>query len=97
MTFHNGVRLYHNPLTENSPPGTTLRTTIGFLMDMTTKQWFIVDAKNRRLFFRFKGIDITKPIWPVFGAYSTEYVSVSLALKTGKDIQAVPDIPSDIQ
>lgn len=96
MTFHNGVRLYHLPLTENSPPGTTLRTTIGFLIDMKQKQWFIVDAKNRRLFYRFKGIDTTKPLWPVFGAYSTEYVSVSLALKTGKDVQAVPDIPSDV-
>ncbi|XP_053404507.1 uncharacterized protein LOC123554052 isoform X2 [Mercenaria mercenaria] len=96
MTFHNGVRLYHLPLTENSPPGTTLRTTIGFLVDMKQKQWFIVDAKNRRLFYRFKNIDTSKPLWPVFGAYSTEYVSVSLALKTGKDVQAVPDIPSDV-
>ncbi|XP_060583449.1 uncharacterized protein LOC132739698 isoform X2 [Ruditapes philippinarum] len=96
MTFHNGVRLYHLPLTENSPPGTTLRTTIGFLVDMKQKQWFIVDAKNRRLFYRFKSIDTSKPLWPVFGAYSTEYVSVSMALKTGKDVQAVPDIPSDI-
>ncbi|WAR27777.1 LIN41-like protein, partial [Mya arenaria] len=95
MTFHNGVRLYHLPLTENAPPGTTLRTTVGFLIDTKTKQWFIVDAKNRRLFYRFKNIDTSKPLWPVFGAYSTEYVSVSLALRTGKDVQAVPDIPSD--
>lgn len=96
MTYHNGVRFYHNPLTESSPPGTTLRTTIGFLMDMKTRQWFIVDAKNRRLFYRFKNIDTSKPLWPVFGAYSSEYVSVSLALKTGKDIQAVPDISADM-
>ncbi|XP_052784297.1 uncharacterized protein LOC128220080 isoform X2 [Mya arenaria] len=96
MTFHNGVRLYHLPLTENAPPGTTLRTTVGFLIDTKTKQWFIVDAKNRRLFYRFKNIDTSKPLWPVFGAYSTEYVSVSLALRTGKDVQAVPDIPSDV-
>lgn len=96
MTFHNGVRLYHLPLTENSPPGTTLRTTIGFLVDIPQQQWYIVDAKNRRLFYRFKAIDTSKPLWPVFGAYSTEYVSVSLTLKTGKDVQAVPDIPADV-
>ena len=96
MTFHNGVRLYHMPLTENSPPGTTLRTTIGFLVDIKQKQWFIVDAKNRRLFYRFKGIDTSKPLWPVFGAYSTEYVSVTLNLKTGKEVEAVPDIPTDV-
>ena len=97
MMFHNGVRMYHNRLTENAPPGTTLRTTIGFLLDMNIKRWYIVDAKNRRLFYYFTSIDTSKPLWPVFGVYSSEYVSVSLALKTGKDIQAVPDIPSELE
>ncbi|KAK3601956.1 hypothetical protein CHS0354_001779 [Potamilus streckersoni] len=95
QTWHNGQRLYHSPLTENAPPGTNLRTTIGFLLDMQTKQWFIVDAKNRRLFYRFRNVDTTKPLWPIFGAYNPDLVSVTLNIKTGRDIQAVPDIPED--
>lgn len=94
--WNNGQRLFHTPATESSPPGTTLKTTYGFLLDTRNKQWIIVDAKNRKFIFRFRNVDVSRPLWPTFGAYNPDLVNVTLTVRSGREITTVLEVPSDL-
>lgn len=95
QAWNNGQRLFHTPVTENDPPGTSLKTTIGFLLNTRMKTWFAVDVKNRKGIYKFKNLDVSRPLWPVFGVYNPDLTNVTLTLRSGKEITAVPDVLMD--
>ncbi|XP_062600801.1 E3 ubiquitin-protein ligase TRIM45-like [Saccostrea cucullata] len=94
--WSNGQRFYHAPITENSPPGTSFKTTYGFLLDTRQRQWVVIDVKSRKFILRFKHIDLNKPLWPVFGLYNPDLVNSSLTLRSGKDISTILEVPFDL-
>lgn len=94
--WNNGQRLFHTPATENSPPGTTHKTTYGFLLDTRNKQWIVVDAKSRKFIFRFRNVDVSRPLWPTFGVYNPDLVNVTLNLRSGQEITTVLEVPFDL-
>ena len=52
---------------------------------------------NRAIFYRkvlfiYPNVDITEPLWPVFGTYNPYSVHVELTLRTGRDIMLIPDV-----
>lgn len=94
--WNNGQRLFHTPATEGSPPGTTIKTTYGFLLDTQNNQWIILDAKNRKFIFRFRNVDCSRPLWPTFGVYNPDLVNVTLTLRSGREITTVLEVPFDL-
>ncbi|KAL5007251.1 hypothetical protein ScPMuIL_016057 [Solemya velum] len=96
QTWHNGQLLTHNPLSARTPstPGTSVKVAYGFLMDIDKRHWIIVDLRNKKVLFHFKNLvvsEFSEPLWPTFAVYNPEQVTVSLNLRTGKDISLVPE------
>ncbi|KAK3602621.1 hypothetical protein CHS0354_034205 [Potamilus streckersoni] len=96
QTWHNGQLLTHKALSPRtpSPPGTFIRQYYGFMLDIEKKHWIIVDVKNKKMLFHFKNLvisEMSEPLWPVFGVYSPENVSVTITLKTGRAIDSIPE------
>lgn len=85
QAWHDGQRLYHRRIATAAAPGTTVNATYGFLLDARNKQWLIMDAVNRKYLYRFRNVDVSKSLWPVFGAYNPDLVNVTLTLQEGKD------------
>ena len=96
QAWNNGKRYCHYPITENPYPGTTHRGVYGFLLDAYRRQWVVVDVKNRRLMAKFKNVDLTVPLWPVFGVYNPDLCNTYLTLRSGNDITTVLEMPSDM-
>lgn len=87
QAWHNHHKLYHTPIADMCPPGTTIKNVYGFLLDNESNQWIIMDVKSRRLLFRFKDVTNTRALWPVIGVYSPDFVEVSLTVKSADEIQ----------
>lgn len=100
QTWHNGQLLTHNALSPRtpSPPGTSVRLRYGFLLDTVKRHWIVVDVKSNKIIFHFKNLvvsELSEPLWPLFGIYNPEYVSVVLQLITGSDINSIPEAATD--
>lgn len=95
QAWHDSSKLYHTSLTAQRSPGTTFRAIYGFLLDTEEKQLYIIDAKSKRCMFRFRNVDTSKPLWPTFGIYNPDMVSVTMTLRSGNSITSEPDIRTD--
>ncbi|XP_060593856.1 protein PML-like [Ruditapes philippinarum] len=87
---HNGYNLAHLPLTPNTP-GTTLARTFGFILDADRSKFSIVDVTRKRKLHTFQGVDFSHGLWPVFGCHWPSKVKLEMLLKTGRDIEKVPE------
>ncbi|XP_061178169.1 E3 ubiquitin-protein ligase TRIM71-like [Saccostrea echinata] len=100
QTWHNGQLLAHNALSPRtpSPPGTSVRLRYGFLLDTVKRHWIVVDAKSNKVIFHFKNLvvsELSEPLWPLFGIYNPDLVSVTFQLLTGSDINSIPEAATD--
>lgn len=90
---HDGRNLAHVPLS-GIDAGTVVDVTYGFLVD--TDQWKLVvaDCTNQRNLYTFTNLEVTRPLWPVFGCHWPSKVKIDMTLRTGNEIQ---DIPAHLQ
>lgn len=88
---HKRTLLSHHPISSDTA-GSTHHATYGFLLDTVKREWVVIDVSLKKILFSFTNVDITEPLWPVFGTYNPYSVHVELTLKTGRDIMAIPDI-----
>lgn len=64
--------------------------TYGLLVDTRRRKWTIADVGKQKKLHTFTGIDFTEALYPVFGTYNPDLVSVEMTLRTGSEISAFP-------
>ena len=87
--WHNRDLLHFQPLSDNSA-GLEVRITYGFLLDTKRKTWTVVDCNNNKVLYSFDTLDFTEALYPVFGCYNPDLITVEMTLKTGTDITIIP-------
>ncbi|XP_076097996.1 uncharacterized protein LOC143068104 isoform X5 [Mytilus galloprovincialis] len=87
--WHNRDLLAYVPLSENKA-GLNLEVTYGMVVDTKRKKWIIADVKKEKKLHTFSGLNFTKPLLPVFGAYNPDLISVEMKVKTGAQISSYP-------
>ncbi|KAK3601957.1 hypothetical protein CHS0354_001780 [Potamilus streckersoni] len=91
QTLHNRKVKRHKPLIPKSDPGNSCLAKVGIFIDTRAHQMVVIDAKQKSLFYRFKNVDYSQPLWPVFGTYNSGCASVKLTTRTARDV-LVPSI-----
>ncbi|KAL3846861.1 hypothetical protein ACJMK2_017815 [Sinanodonta woodiana] len=86
QTWHDGKLLRHKSLKTHIQTGMKHVSKFGFLVNMEAGELQVVDAVNRLQFYRFKNVDVTRPLWPILGVFNSGRVNVSLTLRTGSEI-----------
>ncbi|XP_022289242.2 uncharacterized protein LOC111101170 isoform X2 [Crassostrea virginica] len=87
--WHNRDLLTYVPLSDNAA-GITVELTYGLLVDTRRRKWTIADVTRQKKLHTFTGIDFTEALYPVFGTYNPDLVSVEMTLRTGSEISAFP-------
>ncbi|XP_071163926.1 uncharacterized protein [Mytilus edulis] len=87
--WHNRDLLAYVPLSENKA-GLNVEVTYGMVVDTKRKKWIIADVKKEKKLHTFSGLNFTKPLLPVFGAYNPDLISVEMKVKTGAQISSYP-------
>lgn len=87
--WHNRDLLTYVPLSDNTA-GITVDLTYGLLVDTRRRKWTIADVGKQKKLHTFTGIDFTEALYPVFGTYNPDLVSVEMTLRTGSEISAFP-------
>ncbi|KAK3609707.1 hypothetical protein CHS0354_011395 [Potamilus streckersoni] len=87
--WHDRDLLAYVPLSENHA-GLEVHVTYGFLLDARRKKWIILDVGADRILHTFDAINMSQPLYPVFGCYNPDMISVEMLLKTGSDIKRLP-------
>ncbi|CAG2210136.1 TRIM56 [Mytilus edulis] len=87
---HNGRNLAHAPLSSASA-GTVSQNTYGFLLETEQKRITVYDCTFKKKFYTFHNVDVSRPIWPVFGCHWPSKVKIDITLKTGADIVSIPN------
>lgn len=64
--------------------------TYGLLVDTRRRKWTIADVGKQKKLHTFTGIDFMEALYPVFGTYNPDLVSVEMTLRTGSEISAFP-------
>ncbi|KAL3846860.1 hypothetical protein ACJMK2_017814 [Sinanodonta woodiana] len=91
QTLHHGKVKRHKPLIPSWDPGNSCSAKMGIFIDTKAQQMVVIDAKQKSSFYRFKNVDYSQSLWPVFGTYNSGCASVELTTRTGSDI-LVPSI-----
>ncbi|XP_048247296.1 uncharacterized protein LOC124128868 [Haliotis rufescens] len=58
----------------------------GGVYDDARKKIVFIDVKENKVISTLDNVDSSQPLWPMFGVYNPEYVSVSMTLVVGSDI-----------
>ena len=87
--WHNRDLLGFSPLSDNSP-GLEVRVTYGLLVDTKRKKWIIADCNNNKIIHTFEKLDFSEALYPVFGCYNPDLVTVELTVRTGSEITIIP-------
>ncbi|KAL3848012.1 hypothetical protein ACJMK2_018897 [Sinanodonta woodiana] len=87
--WHDRDLLAYVPLSENHA-GLEVHVTYGLLLDARRKKWIILDVGADRILHTFDAINMSQPLYPVFGCYNPDMISVEMLLKTGSDIKSLP-------
>ncbi|XP_048745578.1 E3 ubiquitin-protein ligase TRIM33-like isoform X2 [Ostrea edulis] len=87
--WHNRDLLTYVPLSDNAA-GITVELTYGLLIDTRRRKWTVADVVKQKKLHTFTGIDFTDALYPVFGTYNPDLVSVEMTLRTGSEISAFP-------
>lgn len=87
---HNGRNLAHAPLSP-ATAGTRTQVTYGFLLETEQKKLTVFDCTFKKKFYTFHNMDISRPVWPVFGCHWPSKVKIEMTLKTGSEIIAIPN------
>jgi hypothetical protein len=61
-------------------------------MDADRSQFTVVDVTRKRKFHTFQSVDFNVGLWPVFGCHWPSKVKLEMILKTGRDIENVPEM-----
>ena len=80
--WHNRDLLTYVTLSDNVT-GITVDVTYGLLIDTRRRKWTVADVKRQKKLHTFTNIDFSEPLWPVFGTYNPDLVSVEMSLRTG--------------
>ncbi|XP_048246718.1 tripartite motif-containing protein 45-like isoform X2 [Haliotis rufescens] len=58
----------------------------GVVYDDTRKKIVFIDVKENKVMSTLDNVDSSQPLWPMFGVYNPDYVTVSMTLVVGSDI-----------
>ncbi|KAJ8310256.1 hypothetical protein KUTeg_012121 [Tegillarca granosa] len=86
---HNGQCFSHVQLS-SVDTHSEVKLHYGFLLDTENSKWTIINCITQKCLYKFKGIDCTKPLWPVFGCHWPSKVVVKMNLITGHEIALLP-------
>ncbi|XP_046566567.1 uncharacterized protein LOC124275123 isoform X5 [Haliotis rubra] len=58
----------------------------GVVYDDARKKIVFIDVKEKKVMSTLDNVDCSEPLWPMFGVYNSDWVTVSMRLVVGSDI-----------
>ncbi|XP_046568743.1 uncharacterized protein LOC124277130 [Haliotis rubra] len=81
-----GKCVLHPPDTLPNTAGVSHTLHYGVVHDAARKKIVFIDVKEKKVMSTLDNVDCSKPLWPMFGVYNPEWITVSMRLVVGSDI-----------
>ncbi|XP_046559497.1 probable RING finger protein 207 homolog [Haliotis rubra] len=81
-----GNRVLHLPDTLPNTAGAPHTLHYGVVYDGARKKIVFIDVKEKKVMSTLDNVDCSEPLWPMFGVYNPECITVSMRLVVGSDI-----------
>ncbi|XP_048244724.1 uncharacterized protein LOC124121275 [Haliotis rufescens] len=86
MTRKEGKRVLCLPDTLPNTAGASHTLHYGVVHDDARKKIVFIDVKENKVISTLDNVDSSQPLWPMFGAYNSRSLTVSMTLVVGSDI-----------
>ncbi|XP_046559496.1 uncharacterized protein LOC124268546 [Haliotis rubra] len=81
-----GQYVLHLPDTLPNTAGTSHTLHYGVVYDDARKKIVFIDVKEKKVMSTLDNVDFSEPLWPMFGVYNRNFLTVSMRLVVGSDI-----------
>ncbi|XP_048243118.1 uncharacterized protein LOC125376005 [Haliotis rufescens] len=85
-TWKEGRYVQHLPETLPNTAGASHTLHYGVVYDDARKKIVFIDVKENKVMSTLDNVDSSQPLWPMFGVYNPDDVTVSMTLVLGSDI-----------
>ncbi|XP_071085546.1 paramyosin-like isoform X1 [Haliotis cracherodii] len=85
-TWKEGKHVLCLPDTLPNTAGSSHTLHYGVVYDDARKKIVFIDVKENKVMSTLDNVDSSQPLWPMFGVYNPEFVTVSMTLVVGSDI-----------
>ncbi|XP_067669017.1 uncharacterized protein [Haliotis asinina] len=84
--YKEGKRVLHLPDSLPNTAGASHTLHYGVVYDDARKKIVFIDVKEEKVISTLSNIDCSEPLWPMFGVYNPKWITVSMRLVAGTDI-----------